>query len=90
MYLGQIGVIAIAIGILFFCAQVLSVDFMDKSDREKFKIFFAKDKDNRTNDEQHFIDTTWHKYYMTKARNIGFAVGVPLLAGSLLFDYITK
>lgn len=90
MYLGQIGIIAIAIGILFFCAQVLSVDFMNKSDREKFRIFFAKDKDNRTNDEQHFIDTTWHKYYMTKVRNIGFLIGLPLVGLAFLFDYITK
>lgn len=90
MYLGQIGLIAIAIGLLFFCAQVLSVDFINKDNREKFKVLCAKEKHSRTKEEQEFIDITWHKYYMTKVRNISFLVGVPLLAGTLLFNYITK
>ena len=90
MYLGQIGLIAIAISILFFCAQVLSVDFINKKNREKFKVLFAKEKYSRTKEEQEFIDMTWHKYYMTKVRNISFLIGIPLVVGSLLFNYITK
>ena len=89
-YIGIIGLIATGLGILLLVAQVLSADFMNIRNRQKFQEVIHKDALERTDDEQKFIDTTWHKYYATKVRNISFMIGLPLLGLTLFFDYITQ
>lgn len=91
MYLGQIGVLAMGLGLLLLAAQIIGTGcYINKDNKKKYRLISSKSTATRTNDEEMFIRDNWFKYYVTKIRNISFMIGLPLLGLALLFDYITK
>ena len=91
MYLGQIGVLAIGLGLFLLMTQIIGTGcYINKDNKEKYRIISLKSTNTRTSDEKMFIRDNWFKYYVTKVRNISFVIGLPLLSLALLFDYITK
>lgn len=91
IYLSQIGVLTIGLGLLLLAAQIIGTGcYINKDDKEKYRIISLKSAATRTSDEKMFIRDNWFKYYVTKVRNISFMIGLPLLGLTLLFDYITK
>jgi hypothetical protein len=90
-YIGIIGLIATGIGILLLAVQIIGTGcYINKDNKEKYRIISLKATAIRTSDEKMFINDNWFKYYVTKVRNISFMIGLPLLALTLLFNYITK
>jgi len=91
MYLGQLGLIATAIGCLVLISQIIETGCcINKKNKEKYRFISLKPINTRTSDEDKFIKDNWFKYYITIVRNISFIIGLPLILGSLLFNYITK
>lgn len=91
IYLGQIGVLAIGLALLLLAAQIIGTGcYINKDNKDKYRIISLKSVATRTNDEKMFIRDNWFKYYATKVRNISFMIGLPLLGLTLLFNYITK
>lgn len=91
MYIGQLGLIAIGIGFLVLISQIIGTGcYINKKNKEKYRFISLKPINTRTSDEDKFIKDNWFKYYITIVRNISFIIGLPLIAGSLLFNYITK
>ena len=89
MYLGQIGVLAIGLGLFLLMTQIIETGcYINKDNKEKYRIISLKSTATRTDDEEMFIRDNWFKYYVTKVRNISFVIGITLLTGSLMLDYI--
>ncbi len=89
MYLGQIGVLAIGLGLLLLAAQIIGTGcYINKDNKEKYRIISLKPTSTRTSDEKMFIKDNWFKYYVTKVRNISFAIGITLLIALVILDYI--
>jgi hypothetical protein len=90
-YIGVIGLIATGMGILLLAAQIIGTGcYINKDNKEKYRIISLKSTSIRTPDEEMFIRDNWFKYYATKVRNLSFMIGLPLLGLALLFDYIIK
>jgi len=91
MYLGQIGVLAIGLGLFLLMTQIIGTGcYINKDNKGKYRIISLKSTNTRTSDEKMFIRGNWFKYYVTKVRNISFMVGLPLLGLAFLFDYFLK
>lgn len=90
-YIGSIGVLAIGLGLLLLAAQIIGTGcYINKDNKEKYRIISLKSAATRTSDEKMFIRDNWFKYYATKVRNISFMIGLPLIGLTLLFNYIIK
>lgn len=84
-YIGIIGVLAIGLGLLLLAAQIIGTGcYINKDNKEKYRIISLKSAATRTSDEKMFIRDNWFKYYVTKVRNISFVIGVTLLTCSLI------
>ena len=88
--LSTISLSSLAISLIMFASQVLSVDFMNKDKRKEYLLISKKSKEIRSKEEQDIINKTWHKYYMTQIRIISFKVGIVLLPLAILLNYITN
>jgi hypothetical protein len=81
-----IGVISILISAVLFLSLFYNNDFMCKDEEQKYKEIAGKIKSQRTQDEQDFIDKTWHIYWSRKVSKHSFVIGVLLLMVAILFN----
>ncbi len=91
MYIGQIGLIALSISVILLVAQIVEAGaYINKEDKTRYRIISLKSKASRTFDEENFMKENWAKYYVSKIRNISFMIGLSLVVGTLIFNYVTK
>jgi len=90
-YIGIISIIFIGIGVFLFVVQTLYAGcHLNRTQFKDYENISQKPLAIRTEDEKKLMKDSWARYYFTKVRNISFIIGLPLLALTLLFDFIIK
>jgi len=73
-----------------FVTQILNSDFISQVKIDEYFLISNKTKLSRSEEEQKFIDKTWHLYYMQKLRNLSFKVGMIVLPITILLSYMKR
>jgi hypothetical protein len=84
------GLIMLLTSLFFFVVQILNWSFMNEEQMKKYYATSKIQKENRTDEEQKYIEHTWDSYYIQKIRNFSFKIGIILFPLALFISYITS
>ena len=90
MILGTIGILFIGFSIFLYVVRFVGGDAISIEDREKYFKLSKKNKNIRSEEEERFVQTKWHRYYLTKVINSSFQLGIVLTAVGFLINYIVN
>jgi|GEM_PF-3166534 len=86
----SIALTSLIISLIMFVTQILNSDFISQVKIDEYFLISNKTKLSRSEEEQKFIDKTWHLYYMQKLRNLSFKVGMIVLPITILLSYMKR
>lgn len=86
--LGLSGLVMLFTSIFLFTVQFLNWSFMKKEQMNKYQETSQIPKENRTPEEQKYIEHTWDSYYVQKIRNFSFKIGIILFPLALFIKHL--